>query len=371
MKRNVTFVISNINKSIAFEWIASSINYEKFNLNFILMNPGRSELEDYLKEKNIPIYRLSYTGKKNILKSIFLIYKFLKKNKTNIVHTHLFDANIAGLFAAWLARVPKRIHTRHHSDYHHVYYPKAIKYDKFVNQLSTDIVAISKVVEEILITKEKVSPKKVHLIHHGFKLQEYHSPPQLGIDELKKKYISRVAFPIVGVISRYTEWKGIQYIIPAFEKLLEKYPEALLILANASGEFKPEIQSMLSRIPKKNYLEISFESDIFSLYKLFDLFIHVPISPEAEAFGQTYIECLAAGVPLIATNSGIAHEVLVDKYNSLIVPYKNSDVIYDSMMSILVDENLKQLLVSNSYSSVSEKFEFQVMLNKLENLYLQ
>lgn len=370
MKVNVTYIISNVNKSVAFEWIATHLNKDKFNLEVILMNPHESELENFLKTQNVVVYRIKYSGKKDILKAIFLIYKILRKNLADVVHAHLLDASLAGLISGRLAGVKKRIHTRHHSDYHHVYFPKAVKYDKIVNRLSTNVIAISEVVKNILVSKEKVSPQKISIIHHGFQMKECSHPIETDVNRLKQKYNPVGLFPVIGVISRYTEWKGIQFIIPAFEKLLIRYPSALLVLANATGDYKQEIQRLLQKIPQKNYIEIPFESKVFALYKLFDIFIHVPISPEVEAFGQTYIESLAAGVPLIATKSGIAHEVLVDKHNSLVVPYKNSEAIYESIITLLSNEDLKKSIVSNSFSSVSGKFKLELMLQKLETLYL-
>ena len=115
LKTHITYIISNINKALAFEWIAEYLDKEKFELNFILLNSEDSELECYLTKNNISVERITYRGKRDIPKAIFRTCKIFKKHKTNIVHTHLFDANLVGLFAAWLTQIPKRIYTRHHS----------------------------------------------------------------------------------------------------------------------------------------------------------------------------------------------------------------------------------------------------------------
>ena len=130
MKTKVTYIISNVNKALAFEWISQTLNREKFILNFILLNPGDSELEHFLKKNGIACERITYNGKKDLLSTIFRILKLLKKNRPDVVHTHLLDANIAGLTAAWLCGIKKRIHTRHHSSYHHLYHPRAVRYDR-------------------------------------------------------------------------------------------------------------------------------------------------------------------------------------------------------------------------------------------------
>lgn len=369
MKVNLVYILSNINKSLAFEWIAEEIDWQKFNLSFILLNPANSTIEKYLLSKNIPTFRINYSGKKDLPKAIAQIVGHLRHNKTDIVHCHLFDACVAGLIAAKLAGVPKRIYTRHHSTLHHLYFPRAVWYDRFINRLATDIVAISENVKRILEEKERIKPSKVHLIHHGFKLEYFSQCSEEKIGLLRKKYKLEDKSPVIGVISRYVDWKGIQYIIPAFKKLLVSYPNAHLVLANAVGDYKNFIVTLLNEIPEKNYTEIPFEEDIFSLYQLFDLFVHIPIDPQIEAFGQTYVEALAAGIPAIFTPSGVAPEFIVNNANACVVPFKSSEAVLESMQKILADKNLADKITSGGYAIIKDKFSLGKMVASLESLY--
>jgi glycosyltransferase involved in cell wall biosynthesis len=362
-------MISNINKAVAFEWIAEKLNDKKFKLSFILINSEKSYLKKYLIQNNIPVFDIDCKNNFNIPYAILKCVSLLRLLKPDVVHTHLFNANIIGLVSAKLVNVKKRIYTRHHSDYHHLYHPKAIKYDKFINYLATDIVAISQVVKDVLINLEKVSESKIHLIYHGFKLEDFHNCTDISIEEVRQKYNSQKLYPVIGVISRQTEWKGIQFIIPAFQKFLNKYPNALLVLANASGDFKKEIHSLLKLVPKKNYVEIEFENDIFSLYKLFDIFIHVPISKSVEAFGQTYVEALGSGTPSVFTISGIANEFIIDRENALVVRYQDSDGIYDAIIELINNPELSNKIINNGKRDVQQLFQLNQMINKLEDLY--
>ena len=337
-----------------------------------MLNPGNSELEKYLIQHHFQILRISYTGKKDIPRAIISTYKFLRKTKTEIVHTHLFDAGIVGLTAAKLAGIKKRIYTRHHSTYHHDYFPKAVKYDKLCNYLATDIVAISANVSKVLNEKENVKLSKIHLIHHGFKLDLFENVPSEDVELLRNKYNltgRENHYPVIGVISRYTQWKGIQYIIPAFKLLLEQYPDALLILANAEGDYKSEIKQLLKSLPEKNYLEIAFEKELFALYKLFDYFVHVPINNHAEAYGQVYIESLAAGIPTVFTLSGIANEFIKDHNNALIVPYQDSDAIFNALIELMKNKNLVSDIITKGKKDVNQTFSLHKMIVSLEKLY--
>lgn len=368
-KISVCYIISNVNKAVAYEWISQRIDKNEFALRFILLNPGDSELEDYLRTHGFTVNRILYRGKKDILRGIWGTINILRKQKIDVVHAHLFDANIIGITAAWVLRIKKRIYTRHHSNFHHVYYPKAVKYDKFVNALSTDIIAISNNVENILTKLENVPRSKIHLIHHGFELTEFKNVPPSNIHKLREKYNFSDSAPVVGVISRYIQWKGIHYTVAAFEKFIVKYPNAVLVLANARGDYKSHIQKLLKSIPEKNYVEIPFESDVFSLYKLFDLFVHVPVDSETEAFGQTYIEALAAGVPSIFTLSGIANEFIIDKRNALVVPFQNPEAIYNAMITMVENADLRTTLVTNGEKDVFAGFNLSKMISSLEQVY--
>ncbi|MGE0561837.1 MAG: glycosyltransferase family 4 protein [Flavobacteriales bacterium] len=366
MKTKITYILSNIDKAIAFEWIAEKINHNKYELSFILLHQKEPYLYNWLKERDIPCFYIPHVGKKSFFKIFFL----LKKINPNVVHTHLFDANLFGLFAAKLIGVKKRIYTRHHSTYHHEYYPKAVKWDKFANALATDIVAISENVKNVLVQKEQVSNSKIHLIHHGFDLSKFKKVNSNEVELLKKKYqLINSNYPVVGVISRHIKWKGIVYIISAFKDLLIDYPNAKLVLANAFGPDKEYITSLLKKeLATSQYIEIPFESNLFALYQLFDVYVHVPINKEIEAFGQTYVEALAAGIPSVFTLSGVANEFVVHQQNALVVDYCNSESIRKAVLLLLNDKALCENLKKEGLESI-KKFNLDNFVQKLETLY--
>lgn len=368
-RTNVTLILSNHDRAIAYEWLVDMIDREKINLSFILMNPGDSFIERFLSERRVPFIRIIYHGKKDLIKSVYNIYKFLKKNKTDVVHTHLFDANLAGLFAANLAGVRKRIFSRHHATFHHQYYPKAVKWDRLINSLATAIVAVSENVRKVLIQQEHVSPGKVFVIYHGFKLDEFENVAQERVEDIKVKNKYDKKSPVIGVVSRYFHLKGIQFIIPAFKKFLEQYPDACLVLANATGTYMSQVKEMLTSLPEDSYREIRFENDNAALYHSFDYFIHVPINEQIEAFGQTYVEALAASVPSVFTLSGVANMFIEDRKNAMVVPYEDADRIYIALSELATNNSLKEKIKKQGMEDVKKYFDIRKHITALENLY--
>lgn len=285
------------------------------------------------------------------------------------VHCHLAHANWIGLWAAKLARITHRIYTRHSGEPLNLHWKERI-IDKIQNRLATKIVSISQNIDDLL-KKQGVPGHKRRLIHHGFDLHRFSNPNPEETANLKQQYNPHSQKPVFGIIARWMEWKGIQYSIDAFEEVLAHYPDALLCLFGASenADYYPEIKNKLSRIPKQNSRIVPFENNVFDLYQLFDIYIHVPVNPGCEAFGQTYVEALAAEIPSIFTLSGVAQEFIIHEENALVVPFRDSKAIYDAMIRLLNDASLREKLTANGFQSVSRMFSFDDYIRNLQKLY--
>lgn len=368
-RRKVVYIISHIDKAIGFEWITEKLDRSRFDLSFILLNDKPSHLAKYLQEQGIPARELHFTGKWSMPLVLLKVINLLRKIKPDVIHTHMYGADIIGQVAGKILRIKKRIYTRHSSNENRKYHNKR-KIDHLVNSLSTHILAISENVKNILVTEEGVDPKKIRLIHHGFDLEKFGNVPRNQVEELSIKYNPQKKAPVIGVVARYSHWKGIQYTIEAFKKILQDYPDALLLLANAKhGDYKKELEVLLSELPQNSYYEIEFEQNSFALFQLFDVYVHIPIDAELEAFGQTYVEALAAGIPSVFTNSGVAREFIHHQKNALVVDFQDSGQVYQSVLKILTDAGLREILISNGKEDVKKLFSLEEMINNLEKLY--
>ncbi len=370
MSINLAYIISQVSHSNLFEWTAVMLDRKKYNLTFILMHEEETPFELFLRKENFNVYRIKFKNKFDLALCTIHIRNILKKEKIKIVHTHLFEAGLAGMAAAKLAGIPKRIHTRHDATIHHDFHPGAVKYDKVVNGLSTQIIAITKNVKSILVDMEGVSPSKVTIIHHGFRLNEFSNVSEERKSNLVKKYFpsGKPQF-IVGAVSRFIEWKGLQYLIPAFAKFRNQNPQAHLILANAQGPYEKELNDLLDKLPNGSYTKVLFEKDISALYHLFNAFVHVPIDSQSEAFGQVYIEAMASGIPSIVTLSGIAPDYIVPNQNAFVVPFKDVDQIEEKIKIVASDKQLCENLILNARQSIEKEFSIERMITELERCY--
>lgn len=366
--KKLVYIYSDVDSSHLIEATARFVDKEKYEMSHIFLGRETPTLYHKFKSEGYAVEFLECVSKKDLPKVTAHLTKLFRRTKPDIVHANLFNATAAGLVAARLANVKQRVHTRHHSIEAHKYNPHAVYYDKFFNWLSTDIIAITDMVARILIEQESVNPAKVHTVRHGFDWQLFDRALESDVD-LKTKYELDGFYPIVGVISRLIHWKGIQYTIPAFQKLLEDFPNAKLVLANASGAYRAELEKLLAELPANSYKLIEFEKDVFSLYKTFDVFIHAPIGAEYEAFGQVYVEPLVMRVPAVFTLSGVAADFIRAEENALVVPFCDSEAIYQAVKRILTNENLRRKIIENGEKSARETFHAKRMVDGLERVY--
>lgn len=364
----LVYIVSDIDKALGFEWVAARLK-QKFEIRFIIIGLKDSKFAQWLANNAIPYDEISYTQYTGRFQQWLQVIKILRKESPQIVHTHLWVANLLGLTAAWLLGVKQRAFTRHHGMIHYDEMPAGRKWDKLINFLSTDIIAISKNIESILISKDKADPKKIRLIHHGFDFDYFQSVTDERILSLHQKYkLTDTDTPIIGVIARYMRWKGVEYVIEAFREILPHYPKAKLILANAKGDYKDQIQQALKDLPPESFLEIPFEEDLAALYKLFNIYVHVPHDPYSEAFGQTYVEALIMEVPCIFTQSGVACEFIEHKFNAWVVDFKNSKQISEALIEMLSNVELCNRMKRQGKDSI-KSFTLDRHVSALEKLY--
>lgn len=369
MKKKICYISSFLDYSLILEAIGAFLDKDKYEVSFVFLNPKEGPLQKLLAERGHRVEWIKYTSRKELPWAVRRLRKLFAEMKPDAVHAHMTDASLAGLIAARLSGVKNRLHTRHHASECHTFYPHAVYYDKLISYLSTQIVAPTKIVEEALVKLENVDPKKVSLVTHGYDLSEFSSDEETRLS-LCEKYGLNDKFPVVGVISRFVEWKGIQYTIPAFAELTGEYPNAKLVLANAAGAYSGEIQALLDRhLKPEQYVVIKYEPKVFDLYKNFDLFVHVPVSRDFEAFGQTYLEALYMEIPSVFTLSGVAHDFIKDRENALVVPYKDSESIYRAMRELLNDSELRDKIVRNGKATVEGKFSGTDLAAALDGLY--
>jgi glycosyltransferase involved in cell wall biosynthesis len=361
-KKKLLYGFSNIRSTQQFERLLLDLD-QHFDLRILFYGPKHSLFPQVLQNLGLDVRVIPFETSHDLCPAIVLTLCFLIRWRPFIVHTHLRIATRILIPLSFLCCIPRRIHTRHHSVFHHRHFKKGVLADRVVNSLSTNVVAPSALVRRVLVALEKMMPQKVSVIHHWFDADSYHIPS-------RDRHISYpYSYPIILVNARFEHLKGHVFVIRAFHKLLQHYPMAKLRFANASGHDHAEILSLLeSLLPPLSWDFVPFTNHPQDLYQSVNIFIHCPVDRLCESFGQVYIEGMAAGLPCIFTRSGIGLECLDHLENCLIVPHRSSEAIYNGMLQICNSSSLRAVITRGALVS-SLKFTYSTHFSQILILY--
>lgn len=326
------FLFSDVNASPMLLSIVKNIQQSEYSFKVVVV--GAIDLEIYrsLQQSGIDpslIKKRSKYGLAWMLASV--TGQVFISRPTTILASGQY-ATILGILSAFVLRVPRRIFIRHHSNFHSKNRMRfGILADFIANHLSTQIVAVSEVVKDILISAEGVRSSKVALIRNGVDIERFvavnpktrSAGPKSG-EEFR-----------IGVVSRLTGWKGVQYSVEAFTMLKAKYPNSHIDIVGAPADSYELIKDKLAMLDASDYTLTNWNPDILGFLEKLDVFVHVPIGPQDEAFGLVYIEALASRTPSIFTLSGVLHELPNPEKYAHLVPYQNAVWIFDAMVNIL------------------------------------
>ncbi len=338
-------LLSEVNGSEQLEDLVKRLQKENLEIRIMVIGDKASELVKNLRSAGVHVLLLKpYSLHSFFRNAPWIIKEFLSRRP----HVTLASGQTATYLAmpiSWLFCIQERIHIRHHSNFHHKFgHRRGVRADKLMNLFSTKVIAVSGLVKEILERDENCDPKKIHLIHNGVRLEKYVGVKTLTDDKTR-----------FGVVSRFTELKGIEYIALAFVELHKEYPTSHLEIIGVFSDSYQTVFSILSQMPQESYTLRSSHPDIPSFMRSLDCFIHVPIGPYDESFGLVYIESLASKTPGIFTRSGILLEIPdIEKY-SVIVPPCDYNSILIGMKSIVEGRNRSLIFPVDELEKYSTK----------------
>jgi|694.fasta_scaffold04392_13 glycosyltransferase involved in cell wall biosynthesis len=378
MRKKILYVVSSVTDSTEYDLLIEHWDRARFDLEFVLMNPmADCGLQQNILKAGFPCTTILYMGRQDSVKAIRAIMGHYKRIKPDIIHLNLLEATFFGLVAARLTGIGRTVYTRHHSTHNHKYHPiKGVMYDRICNRLADRIIAITNNTEEILVEWEKVPKEKVVLIYHGYDMSAVPKPDPAKIAALSAKHGIRTdgRAPIVGMIARPFEWKGLDHAIPAFRLVLEQYPKAKLCIFNWKMTPHTErYERLLATLPEGSWHTVYFEPEVVALFPAFDVLVHVPEDQHAEAFGLVYAEALMTGVPSVFTRSGIMHDLDLTRCEGIsMVPFKDTEAIARSMVSWLgAAPNADQRAGFAKHNSdyLREVIDIRMKMKALNDLY--
>ncbi|HSW88240.1 MAG TPA: glycosyltransferase family 4 protein [Candidatus Saccharimonadales bacterium] len=174
--------------------------------------------------------------------------------------------------------------------------------------------------------------------------------------------------------------KGIINLIQAFAKLSIRYPKLHLVIGvgkateNLKNHFTSAYEMLLGyikihNIEKQTTVKMFELDEMPHVYRDSDLFVLAP--EDHETFGQTFIESMACGLPVIGANTGGIPEIISDSYNGYLVPPGDSSILAQRIESLIKNDTVRDKFIKAGIKTIEENFtsdkqflSFQKMLEK-------
>jgi glycosyltransferase involved in cell wall biosynthesis len=349
--------------------LAVAVDRTKYDLHFFCVVSGGKLIPEIEKlgyqvhvipcynwERKIPF--------RFVLGNIWKLIRIFRREKFDIVHTHLYRANMIGRIAALLAGVPYIYATEHNTNAWKK--PVDIFWDKFLAHFSDKIISVSEYVRYFTINQERLNPEKVLTLWHGIWLRDF--------DEVNSRLETRdrLGFhskqPIIGSIGRLVPQKGYNFFIEALPAILNKFPDAQFMIVG-DGPLKDELTDQAKYLGLQSNLTFTgFRKDIPHLLKAMDIFTLMSLW---EGFGIVLIEAMACSLPVVATNVGPIPEVVIHNETGLLIEPEKPKEISKALIRMLENPQLIRQFGANGRKRVEAHFTAEKMIENLEKIYFE
>lgn len=305
--------------------------------------------------------------------AFFSIFKYIRKFKPDIVHTHTAKAGTLGRIAAILAGVPVKVHT-FHGHVFEGYFGRIstgffIFVERFLAKFTDAIIAISPGQRCDIVEKYKITtPDRCRVIRLGFDLEKF-----LKADEKKNLFRKRFNFKeddiLVGIIGRLAPIKNHKMFIDAAAYINECKETELIdktkFIIVGDGEMKEELLIYSkSKGLKEKVVFTEWVRNIEEVYADLDI---VALTSINEGTPVSLIEAMTSSKPVVSTDVG----GVKDAVGEVGIAVKSGDykTMANKILDLVSSHEKRKDLGRRGQELVKDKYSKDRLVAELKELY--
>ena len=305
----------------------------------------------------------------NDLKTIIKIYRILRKEKFDIVHTHTSKAGLLGRLAAKLARIPIIIHTPHGHVFFGYFGPFRSKMfiflEKLASRITDKIIALTNREKEDYKSFGVIDEDKSVVIYSGIELNKF---KDFSLSE-KQNFKKELGIPenslIIGTVGRLVPVKGPEFLIEAAKHIISKYPDTFFMFTG-DGYLRQDLEKKAFGLGlKDNIIFLGWRDDAVKIFSIYDVFVLPSLN---EGMGRVLVEAMALGKPIVASNIGGIPDLVTHGKNGFLVPPKNPEQ-FAKHIQILIEDKEKREKMGLEGKEIAMNFRAENMVKKIDKLY--
>jgi phosphatidylinositol alpha-1,6-mannosyltransferase len=195
---------------------------------------------------------------------------------------------------------------------------------------------------------------KITVIHNGISPESF---PVLKKERIKehKSVLGLMNKRVILCVSRLASSKGYEVLLSAFKKVLDGFPETILLIAG-DGPRRDDLESLAGELHCSR--EVRFigkvpRKELYLYYNICDLFV---LTSRQEAFPFVCLEANACGKAVVAGLIGGIPEMVENGVNGILVNPNDSNGVAEVIVDLLRDNDRRNTMGENGLSRVLNEF---------------
>lgn len=285
----------------------------------------------------------------------------IQDEKIDLVHGHLYHANLYARFAAKQAEVPSVI-TVHNTYAKRKWHRQLLNW--YLARVTAKIIAVSDSIRDDVIRFDRVAPEKVVTILNGIDTER--SQSQLGKGEARERLQLPVSAKVLVTIGRLVEQKGHTILLQALQQLRQQGGEEIYAVLVGDGPWRQRLQGQAQALGlEQNIRFLGTRTDIGDILRAADLYVMPSLW---EGLGLALLEGMAAGLPVLASRVGGMVEVLGEGQYGYLVPANDVNALAGQLAELLAPGVDLGPMASAAQRRVAD-FSASKMVTAIGNVY--
>ncbi len=172
-------------------------------------------------------------------------------------------------------------------------------------------------------------------------------------------------------VSRLVKKNGVDTLIKAMKYL----PQSARLVIIGEGPMLMELKELADDVAEDRVMFLgNMDHSKIPLYlKASDVFVR---PSRSEGFGNAFVEAMASGIPVVATNVGGIPDFLVDpifsgkeKATGLFCDENDPKSVASSIVRLVRDNELRHAIVENAKKMVSEKYDWDIIAKDMKDIF--
>lgn len=266
--------------------------------------------------------------------------RHLRRTRPDLIHTHLFDADLVGTLVARALGVRRCCATIHSFSF---FSTRAHRWRyRCLAPLVRRCFPVSQPLADLLVERCGIPPSRIQVIPNGI------DPALFAPAGGRQRAAS--AGPIIGTLARLDPRKGIPVLLRALAQVLPALPEASLVIGG-DGEERVALEREAQDLGVAGRARFAGPvHDPPAFYRRLDLFVLPSLD---EGFGLVVLEAMAAGLPVIGTRVGGVPDIIEHGRNGILVEPGDAGAIADALRALWAEPPRRARLAEEGRQTVA------------------